>query len=153
MIKNLALTTVWSTDQERDKKFFVEKLGFEERTDLDMGGMRWVTVSCKGQPELQFTLMRPDGPGMDPESSKALLTLVNKGLLSAGAFHTDDCHAEYAGLKAKGVEFLQEPQERPYGIEAIFRDPTGNWYSLTEAREGELDMTKSWGCDEDANGS
>jgi catechol 2,3-dioxygenase-like lactoylglutathione lyase family enzyme len=146
MIKNLALATVWSTDQERDKKFFVETLGFEERWDMAMGDMRWITVSPPEQPDVQLTLMRPDGPGLDPESGKALLSLVNKGVLGAGAFHTDDCHATFAELKAKGVEFLQEPQERPYGVEAIFRDPTGNWYSLTEPREDpeDLDLSKPW---------
>ncbi|AXK36130.1 VOC family protein [Streptomyces armeniacus] len=148
MIKSLALTTVWSTDQERDKKFFVEKLGFEERTDMDMGGMRWITVSPREQPDVQLALMRPDGPGMDPDSAKALVTLVTKGVLGAGAFRTDDCHAEYAELRAKGVEFIHEPQERPYGIEAIFRDPSGNWYSLTQEREhDELDMSKPWSGD------
>ncbi|WP_181766610.1 VOC family protein [Streptomyces albidus (ex Kaewkla and Franco 2022)] len=152
MIKSLALTTVWSTDQERDKKFFVETLGFVERWDMAMGDMRWVTVSPPEQPDVQLTLMRPDGSGLDPESGKALLALVTKGALGAGAFHTDDCHATYAELKAKGVEFLQEPQERPYGIEAIFRDPTGNWYSLTQQREHpeELDMSKPW-SDADAD--
>lgn len=146
MIKSLALTTVWSTDQDRDKKFFVETLGFTERTDMEMGDMRWVTVSPRDQPEVQLTLMRPDGSGLDPESGRALLKLVTKGVLGAGAFRTDDCHATYAELEAKGVEFLQEPQERPYGIEAIFRDPTGNWYSLTQERENpdELDMSKPW---------
>ncbi|MDT0381825.1 VOC family protein [Streptomyces sp. DSM 42041] len=143
MIKSLALTTVWSTDQERDKKFFVEALGFVERTDMEMGDMRWITVSPKDQPEVQLTLMRPDGSGLDPESGKALLALVTKGVLGAGAFRTDDCHATYKELKEKGVEFLQEPQERPYGIEAIFRDPSGNWYSLTQERE-ELDLSKPW---------
>ncbi|EST20863.1 hypothetical protein N566_28045 [Streptomycetaceae bacterium MP113-05] len=143
MIKSLALTTVWSTDQDRDKKFFVETLGFVERTDMQMGDMRWITVSPKDQPDVQLTLMRPDGSGLDPESGKALLELVTKGVLGAGAFNTDDCRATYAELRAKGVEFLSEPQERPYGVEAIFRDPSGNWYSLIETRE-ELDMSKPW---------
>ncbi|OEU94381.1 VOC family protein [Streptomyces oceani] len=146
MIKSLALTTVWSTDQERDKRFFVEQLGFDEGTDMEMGGMRWITVHPKGNPDVQFTLMRPDGPGVDPDSLVALRTLVSKGVLGAGALRTDDCHGDYAALLAKGVEFLQEPQERPYGIEAIFRDPSGNWYSLTQEREsGELDLSQSWG--------
>jgi predicted enzyme related to lactoylglutathione lyase len=145
VIKSLALTTVWSTDQERDKKFFVETLGFTECKDMEMAGMRWITVSPKGQPELQLTLMRPDGPGLDPESGKALTALVTKGVLGAGAFRTDDCRATYEDLKAKGVEFLQEPQERPYGVEAIFRDPSGNWYSLTQEWAGdELDLSKPW---------
>lgn len=145
MISSLTLTTVWSTDQERDKKFFVETLGFTEHTDMKMGDMRWITVSPKDQPELQLTLMRPDGPGLDPESGKALTELVTKGVLGAGAFSTADCRATYAELKDKGVEFLQEPQERPYGIEAIFRDPSGNWYSLTQQWENdELDLSKPW---------
>jgi predicted enzyme related to lactoylglutathione lyase len=154
MIKSLALTTVWSTDQERDKKFFVETLGFTERMDMEMGDMRWVTVSPKDQPEVQLTLMRPDGAGLDPESRKALTELVTKGVLGAGAFTTDDCHATYAELKAKGVEFLQEPQARPYGIEALFRDPSGNWYSLTQPHENpdELDLSKPWSdCVSDAS--
>ncbi|MGW7352387.1 VOC family protein [Streptomyces sp. NPDC054784] len=134
MIKSLALTTVWSTDQERDKEFFVELLGFEERADTHLGGMRWITVSPRGQRDVQLALIRPDGPGLDEESSRALTELVAKGVLGAGAFRTDDCHAEYAELKGRGVEFIQEPQERPYGIEAIFRDPSGNWYSLTQDR-------------------
>lgn len=151
MIKSLAIATVWSTDQERDKKFFVETLGFTERTDLHMGDMRWVTVSPPGQPDVQLTLMRPDGPGLDPESREAVLRLVSKGVLGAGVLATDDCRATYEELKAKGVEFLQEPQERPYGIEALFRDPSGNWYSLTQQWESDgLDMTKPWsGCVED----
>ncbi len=145
MINSLALTTVWSTDPERDKRFFVETLGFTERKDMEMAGMRWITVSPKDQPELQLTLMRPDGPGLDPESGKALTALVTKGVLGAGAFRTDDCRATYEDLKRKGVEFLQEPQERPYGVEAIFRDPSGNWYSLTQEWAGdELDLSKPW---------
>ncbi|RAJ55415.1 catechol 2,3-dioxygenase-like lactoylglutathione lyase family enzyme [Streptomyces sp. Amel2xB2] len=151
MIKSLSIVTVWTTDQERDKKFFVETLGFTERMDLHMGDMRWITVSPPGQPEVQLTLMRPDGPGLDPESQKAVETLVHKGALGAGVFATDDCRATYAELKAKGVEFVQEPQERPYGIEALFRDPSGNWYSLTQQWQQEgLDMSKPWsGCVEE----
>ncbi|WP_419996855.1 VOC family protein [Streptomyces boninensis] len=145
MITNLSLTTVWTTDQPRTLKFFTEKLGFEVRDDVEMGpGMRWITVGVPGQPDLSMALMRPDGPGLDPESAEALTKLVSKGVLGAGAFHTTDCRASYEELKGKGVEFLQEPQERPYGTEAIFRDDNGNWYSLTQKREGGLDFDKSW---------
>ncbi|MBC9717957.1 VOC family protein [Streptomyces sp. TRM66268-LWL] len=144
MIKGLAISTVWTLDQERTRKFFTEKLGFEVRTDLEMGDMRWVTVGAKDQPDVELALMRPDGPGADAETAKALVQLVAKGAIGAGAFTTDDCRRDYAEFKAKGVEFLQEPQERPYGIEATFRDDNGNWYSLTERNE-ELDFSKSWG--------
>jgi len=145
MIKGLAITTVWSTDQERDLRFFTEKLGFELRDDMTMGEMRWITVGAKDQPDVELTLMRTDGPGVDPESAEALTKLVSKGVLGAGVMRTDDCRATYEELRSRGVEFLQEPQERPYGIEAIFRDESGNWYSLTEPREGGLDMSKDWG--------
>ncbi|MDF3143670.1 MULTISPECIES: VOC family protein [unclassified Streptomyces] len=144
MIKGLGITTVWTFDQQRTKAFFTEKIGFEVRNDLSMGDMRWVTVGAKDQPDVELALMSLDGPGLDPESSEALKKLVGKGVIGAGAFRTDDCRRDYETFKARGVEFIQEPQERPYGIEAIFRDDNGNWYSLTERSE-ELDFSKSFG--------
>lgn len=144
MIKGLGITTVWTTDQQRTKAFFTEKLDFEVRSDLAMGDMRWVTVGAKDQPGVELALMSLDGPGLDPESAEALKKLVAKGVLGAGAFHTDDCRGDYETFRARGVEFLQEPKERPYGIEAIFRDDNGNWYSLTE-RSAELDFSKDFG--------
>jgi hypothetical protein len=87
--------------------------------------------------------MSLDGPGLDPESAEALRKLVGKGVMGAGAFRTDDCRGDYETFRARGVEFIQEPQERPYGIEAIFRDDSGNWYSLTQRSE-ELDFSKDW---------
>jgi catechol 2,3-dioxygenase-like lactoylglutathione lyase family enzyme len=143
MIKGLGITTVWTTDQQRTKAFFTEKLDFEVRSDLAMGDMRWVTVGAKDQPGVELALMSLDGPGLDPESAEALKKLVAKGVLGAGAFRTDDCRGDYETFRARGVEFLQEPQERPYGIEAIFRDDNGNWYSLTERSE-QLDFSKDW---------
>ncbi|MFW6723999.1 VOC family protein [Streptomyces sp. MAR4 CNY-716] len=145
MITNLAITTVWTTDQERSRAFFADKLGFEVRDDIEMGeGMRWITVGVPGQPDVMLALMRTTGPGLDPESAEALTTLVSKGVLGAGAFHTDDCRATYEKLRERGVDFIQEPQERPYGTEAIFRDDSGNWYSLTQRQEGGLDHSKPW---------
>ncbi|WP_225824938.1 VOC family protein [Streptomyces naphthomycinicus] len=144
MIKGLGITTVWTTDQQRTKAFFTEKLDFEVRGDLAMGDMRWVTVGARDQPGVELALMSPDGPGLDPESAEALKKLVAKGVLGAGAFRTDDCRGDYEKFRARGVEFLQEPRERPYGIEAVFRDDNGNWYSLTERSE-ELDLSKDFG--------
>ncbi|MEV5594153.1 VOC family protein [Streptomyces sp. NPDC052496] len=147
MIKGIAITTVWVLDQDRAKEFYTEKLGLEVRTDMRMGGedgMRWLTVGAKDQPEVELTLMVPGPPGMDPESGGMLRQLVSKGLMGAGVLATDDVLADYAALKAKGVEFLQEPQERPYGTEAIFRDDSGNWFSLTQRNE-QLDLGKDWG--------
>ncbi|WP_116213214.1 VOC family protein [Streptomyces olivoreticuli] len=147
MIKGIAITTVWVLDQDRAKEFYTEKLGFEVRTDMTMGGdkgMRWLTVGAKDQPDVELTLMVPGAPGLDPESAEALKKLVAKGTLGAGVLSTDDIHRDYETLKGKGVEFLQEPQERPYGTEAIFRDDSGNWFSLTQRRD-QLDLDKAWG--------
>jgi catechol 2,3-dioxygenase-like lactoylglutathione lyase family enzyme len=147
MIKGIAITTVWVLDQDRAKEFYTEKLGFEVRTDMTMGegGMRWLTVGAKEQPDVELTLMVPGPPGLDPESAEAMKKLISKGVLGAGVLATDDIHADYEALKARGVEFLQEPQERPYGIEAIFRDDSGNWFSFTQRRE-QLDLGKDWSC-------
>jgi catechol 2,3-dioxygenase-like lactoylglutathione lyase family enzyme len=146
MIEQVALATIWVLDQDSAKEFFTEKLGLELRDDMTLGaaGMRWLTVSTKNQPDLRLTLMVPGTTGIDAESAEQLKALVAKGVLGGVAFNTGDCHAAYRELSAKGVTFIQEPQERPYGVEAIFRDDSGNWYSLTEPRAG-LDLTKPWG--------
>lgn len=149
MIKGMSIVTVWVLDQDRAKEFYTEKLGFEVRTDMRLGGdggMRWLTVGAKDQPDVQLTLMVPGTPGLDPESAEAIKKLVAKGVLGAGVLTTDDIHGDYAALKAKGVEFIQEPQERPYGTEALFRDDSGNWFSFTQPR-AEMDFDKPWdGC-------
>lgn len=145
MIKCLGVTTVWCLDQDKAKAFFTEKLGLAARDDLTMGegGMRWVTVGAKDQPELALTLMVPGPPTMDAESAEQLKALIAKGVLGAGAFTTDDCQGDYRAFSSRGVQFIQEPQHRPYGIEAIFRDDDGNWYSLTQPRDT-LDESADW---------
>ncbi|MFK4100612.1 VOC family protein [Streptomyces sp. NPDC019531] len=143
MIQGLGITTVWTFDQQRTKAFFTEKLDFEVRSEVAMGEMTWVTVGAKEQHGVELALMSLDGPGLDPESAEALKKLVGKGVMGAGAFRTDDCRGDYETFRARGVEFIQEPQERPYGIEAIFRDDNGNWFSLTQRSE-ELDFSKDW---------
>lgn len=145
MIKGIGIATVWVLDQDSAKAFYTERLGFETRTDITMGegGMRWVTVGAKDQPDVVLTLMVPGPPGHDPESAEQLRAMIAKGVLGAGVFRTDDCHATYRELAAKGVEFIQEPQERPYGIEAIFRDDSGNWFSLTQEHE-QPDFPSDW---------
>ncbi|EDY57877.1 MULTISPECIES: VOC family protein [Streptomyces] len=143
MIQGLGIATVWTFDQQRTKAFFTEKLDFEVRSEVAMGEMTWVTVGAKEQEGVELALMSLDGPGLDPESAEALRKLVGKGVMGAGAFRTDDCRGDYETFRARGVEFIQEPQERPYGIEAIFRDDSGNWYSLTQ-RSDELDFSKDW---------
>ncbi|MFL4906149.1 VOC family protein [Streptomyces sp. MMS24-I2-30] len=147
MIKGLSIVTVWVLDQERAKEFYTRKLGLEVRMDMTMGegGMRWLTVGAAGQPDVELTLMVPSASAMDPESAEMLKKLVAKGVLGAAVLTTDDIHGDYRRLKENGVEFLQEPQERPYGTEALFRDDSGNWFSFTQVREGGLDESKGWG--------
>lgn len=150
MITNLGLATVWVLDQDSAKEFYTKKLGLELRNDMRMGddGPRWVTVGANGRPELDLTLMVPGPPVLDPESAEQLKALIAKGVMGAGAFTTDDCEGDYRAFSERGVEFLQEPQKRPYGIEAIFRDDSGNWYSLCQRFE-ELDESADWGFCED----
>jgi catechol 2,3-dioxygenase-like lactoylglutathione lyase family enzyme len=132
MITKLSHVNVFVLDQDRAKAFYTEKLGFEVRTDTRLDGFRWLTVGPKGQPDLNILLATPAPPMFSEEDAKALRALVAKGAMAGGVIETDDCRKTYDALKKKGVEFLQEPAERPYGIEALLRDDSGNWFSLTE---------------------
>src|SRR6266404_1431583 len=121
MIRRLSHTTIYVLDQARAFDFYINKLGFEVRTDSTMdNGFRWLTVSPKGQPDMEIVLM-PTGtnPMMDPATAETLRNLITTGKLGAGVFETPDCKASYEELKAKGVEFMQPPTERFYGTEAL----------------------------------
>jgi predicted enzyme related to lactoylglutathione lyase len=139
MITRLSHSTVYVVDQDRAKDFYCNKLGFEVRTEATMGTFRWLTVGPKTQPELEIVLMKimPSqmGPkGLDAEKAAMLKTLVEAGVLGAGVWQTDDCRKTYAELVERGVVFTSEPKEMPYGIEAIFRDDSGNFFSLTQRK-------------------
>lgn len=135
MIVKHSHACVYVFDQDRAKAFYTEKLGFEVRDDVRMGTFRWLTVAPKTQPDACIILMALGaGPMMDQESVDAVKKLLEKGALSGGVLQVDDCHQTYAELKAKGVEFLREPKEMPYGIEALFRDDSGNYFSMTQHR-------------------
>ncbi len=134
MITNVSLATVWVTDLDEAKAFYLDKLGFVESADITMGdGYRWLTVCHPDHPELELTLMKP-GPPLDEESAEAFRRMLAKGTLGAVGLATDDCHATHRELAAKGVEFIQEPAERPYGVEAILRDSSGNWLVLVQKK-------------------
>jgi predicted enzyme related to lactoylglutathione lyase len=136
MITKMSHATVYVTDQEKALEFYRDKLGFVVRTDATMGEFRWLTVGPEGQPDFEIALMEP-APGFlyDEETAAQIRALIEKGALGAGVFDTDDCRATYEELKSRGVEFMQPPAERPYGIEALFKDNSGNWFSLTERRQ------------------
>ncbi len=135
MIKRLSHATFYVKDQDAALEFYTKKLGFEVRTDAKLEGFRWLTVGPKAQPDMEIVLM-PLQPGhmMDEETCKLARQLLDKGILGGGVFNTDDCQKTYEELKAKGVEFLSPPEERPYGIEAILKDNSGNWFSMTQHR-------------------
>jgi catechol 2,3-dioxygenase-like lactoylglutathione lyase family enzyme len=134
VINAVSHTMLWVTDQDEALRFYTEVLGFEVRKDIAMGegGPRWLTVGPKGQPDLEIILGLPAAPMVDPDSATQIRALLNKGALCGGVMRTDDTHGTYKELSAKGVEFIQPPAERPYGIEAVFRDNSGNWFSLTQ---------------------
>lgn len=138
MIQRLSHSTIWVLDQDSAYDFYVNKLGFDVKTDAKMdGGFRWLTVSPKGQPDLEIILMAiAPGPSLDEASCATLRELVRTGKMGAGVFDTADCQKTYEELKAKGVEFSQEPTDRFYGVEALFKDDSGNWFSLSQHKEG-----------------
>jgi len=135
MIQRLTATTLFVADQDEAKDFYVNKLGFEVRMDQSMGDFRWLTVSPKGQPDFQIILMKLAGHGhMDAESAATLRTLIQRGVSAAGIFETADIQKTYEELSARGVEFVSPPEKKFYGTEAVFKDPTGNWFSLNERK-------------------
>ena len=134
MITNISLTTVFVKDIDESKRFYVDVLGFAEGDDVDLGDYRWCTVQHPNQPELHVHLSVP-GPPFSPEMVAAMQRSLDEGGMNSVGVHVDDCRATVADLKAKGVQFIQEPEERPYGVEALMRDNSGNWMVLVEPRE------------------
>jgi predicted enzyme related to lactoylglutathione lyase len=135
MITKHSHSTVYVTDQDRAKAFYTEKLGFEVRDDARMGDFRWLTVAPKTQPDACIILfaLKP-GPMMDQEACDMIAALLKKGVLGGGVLETDNCRRTYEELKGRGVEFISEPKEMPYGIEALFRDDSGNFWSMGERK-------------------
>lgn len=136
MIQRLSHVTIYVLDQDAAKDFYINKLGFELKMDASMdNGFRWLTVAPKGQPDLEIILMPANNPKWDAETTEALRNLVRKGVLGSGVLETADCQKTYEELKGKGVEFMQAPVERFYGIEALLKDNSGNWFSMTQRTE------------------
>ena len=131
MILNISLTTVYCLDQGATRDFYCRHLGFEPRVDATMGDFRWVTAAHHNQPELEVTFMRP-GPPLSPEAADFIRKQLEAGQMGGLGLRVDDCRKTYAELRAAGVTFIQEPSDRPYGVEAIIRDNTGNWLTLVE---------------------
>jgi uncharacterized glyoxalase superfamily protein PhnB len=135
MIK-IANAQLWVHDQDEALAFYTEKLGMEVRADVtlpELDNFRWLTVGPPGQDGISIVLMAiPDPPVMDAETAEQVKELMGKGFAGTVFLTTDDCRASYEELKARGVEFTEPPEERPYGIDSGFRDPSGNSFRLTE---------------------
>jgi catechol 2,3-dioxygenase-like lactoylglutathione lyase family enzyme len=136
MIQRQSHSTIYVIDQEEALEFYRDTLGFEVRTDMPMtDDLRWITVSPKGQPDLEIVLMQiAPGPAFSDETAEEMKALVRRGTLGIGVFETDDIHGDYERLSKQGVEFASPPREQFYGIEAVVRDNSGNWFSLTQRK-------------------
>ncbi|MEU4240352.1 VOC family protein [Actinoplanes sp. NPDC026619] len=133
MIQNISLVTVYCLDQSATRDFYVRHLGFEARVDATMGDFRWVTIAHPAQPEIEVTLMTP-GPPLSPEAAGFVRGQLESGQMGGLGLKVDDCRQTFAELSAAGVAFIQEPADRPYGVEAVMRDNTGNWLTLVEPK-------------------
>lgn len=134
MISNISIVSVFVKDVDASKAFYIDVLGFAEHTDITLGeGYRWCTVKHPNQPEIQVHLTVP-GPPIAPDMVAAMNRALDEGGLFGLGMRVDDCGKTYDELSAKGVQFLQQPEERPYGVEAVARDNSGNWMVLVEER-------------------
>ena len=134
MITNIAIAPIYVKDIDESKAFYIDVLGFVENSDVTLAdGYRWCTVSHPNQPELQVHLTTP-GPPHSPEMVAAMNRALDEGGMHGLGMAVDDCRKTYEDFRARGVEFLQEPSDRPYGVEAVCRDNSGNWMVLVEQK-------------------
>ncbi|WP_327635771.1 VOC family protein [Kribbella sp. NBC_00482] len=133
MITNISLISVFVDDVDEAKAFYTEKLGFVLKNDVSLPDFRWCTVHHADHPELELQLALP-GPPLDEEATAAIRRMMAKGTMHGFGIATDDCRKTFTELTAKGVEYIQEPSDRPYGVEAVLRDNSGNWLVLVEQR-------------------
>ncbi len=137
MILRQSHSTIYVIDQEEALAFYRDTLGFEVNTDMPMGdsSLRWLTLSPKGQPDLELILAQvAPGPMFGAGMAEEMKALVEKGAFGIGVFETDDIKADYERLSRQGVVFVSPPEERFYGTEAIVKDNSGNWFSLTQSK-------------------
>jgi predicted enzyme related to lactoylglutathione lyase len=134
----IANSQLWVHDQDEALEFYTKKLGMEVRSDVtlpELGDFRWLTVGPADQPDFAIVLMAiPGRPLIDEETSGQIRELMSKGFAGTVFLTTDDCKASYEELVGRGVEFTEPPEDRPYGIDAGFRDPSGNSLRLTQLR-------------------
>ena len=134
MITNVSIATIFVRDVDAAKAFYTQTLGFSEHTDITLSeGYRWCTINHPAQPELQIHLS-PPGPPIPEEMVDMIYRAMDAGSMFGLGLNVDDCRQTYEELRAKDVQFIQPPEERPYGVEAVARDNQGNWMVLVEPR-------------------
>jgi catechol 2,3-dioxygenase-like lactoylglutathione lyase family enzyme len=140
----LSNAQLWVHDQDEALAFYTDKVGMEVRSDAtlpEIPGFRWLTIAPRGQEDVAITLMAiPGAPVMDEQTGNEVRNLVSKGFAGTVFLTTDDVRRDYEEMKARGVEFTEEPEERPYGIDCGFRDPSGNSLRLTQINEAALNQ-------------
>ena len=133
---HISTVQLWVDDQDEALEFYTSKLGMEVRSDVtlpEMGDFRWLTVGPADQPDIAIVLMAiPGAPVMDADTQQQVRELMSKGFAGTVFLTTEDVRADYEALKARGIEFTEAPEERPYGIDSAFRDPSGNHIRLTQ---------------------
>ena len=134
MLTGISISNIYVLDQDEALDFYVGKLGLEVREDQNFGPMRWLTVMVPGDPSHAILLERPAPPSMDKATGEQLRELITKGAAGWVGFYTDDCRKTYEYLKAKGVEFTQEPVDQEYGIDCGLRDPFGNQIRVVQPK-------------------
>jgi catechol 2,3-dioxygenase-like lactoylglutathione lyase family enzyme len=132
----IASTQLWVRDQDEALEFYTQKVGMEVRADVtlpELGGFRWLTVAPAGQDDVAIVLMAiPGPPAFEAETVAQIEATMAKGVAGTVFLTTDDCRASYEEMRGRGVEFAEAPEERPYGIDAGFRDPSGNHLRITQ---------------------
>ena len=150
MITNVSIVSIFCTDLDETRDFYVDVLGFERGEDVSFGDYRWVTVVHPNQPELYVHITTP-GPPLADDLDDAIRRSLAAGMMTGIGVQVDDCTATYEALSAKGVTFLQEPADRPYGVEAIMRDNAGNWLVLVEQKDYTPEDFEGFSFDDDGS--
>lgn len=133
MITHLSHVTIFVQNQDEALKFYTKKLGFEKRMDATFAGFRWLTVAPPNQTEVEMILLEPRSM-FDPAVAEKFEALMREGKIGGCVLRSTDCEKDYAELRARGVEFKNPPEKKPFGIQATFRDNSNNWFSLTQPK-------------------
>jgi catechol 2,3-dioxygenase-like lactoylglutathione lyase family enzyme len=134
MSQGIGVVGLYVRDQDEALEFYVGKLGFRVHTDVRNGDYRWLTVHHPDQPSFQLGLFKPQAPVLDASTAQAVGEIVAKGAMPPLVLNVDDCRAAYTTMRARGVEFTQEPVERYGNVDANFRDPSGNGWKMVESQ-------------------